>query len=79
MENVNQRQNERVRSRSEERAERRTMDLLLVASATNNRELAATVCVGRQLKVFKVPDETFELSPEFPLTLKIADISQLLR
>jgi len=78
--NINRRQDNRERSRSMEREERRTMDLLLVAHATNNKELASSVSVGKMLTVFKkVEEENIDLSPDFPITLKLTDITQMTR
>ena len=56
------------------------MDLLLVAHATNNKELASSVSVGKMLTVFKkVEEENIDLSPDFPITLKLTDITQMTR
>ena len=51
-----------------------------VAAATNNKELASSVSVGRLMTVFKkVSDEDIDASPEFPITLKLKDITELSR
>ena len=71
------RREERARSRSRERAERRTMDLLLVASVAKNEELASSVNVGRNLTVFKKTDPDLNISPDFPITLKLTNIEKL--
>ena len=71
------RRDERARSRSRERAERRTMDLLLVASITKKEEVASSVNVGKNLTVFKKTDPDLNISPDFPITLKLTNIEKL--
>ena len=71
------RRDERARSRSRERAERRTMDLLLLSAITKKEEVASSVNVGRNLTVFKRPVPNSNISPDFPITLKLTNIKKL--
>ena len=71
------RRDERARSRSRERAERRTMDLLLLSAITKKEEVASSFNVRRNLTVFKRPVPNLNISSDFPITLKLTNIKKL--
>ena len=73
------RRDERARSRSRERAERRTMDLLLLSAITKKEEVASSVNVGRNLTVFKRPVPNSNISPDFSIILKLTNIEKLIK
>ena len=53
------------------------MDLLLLSAITKKEEVASSVNVGRNLTVFKRPVPNLNISPDFPITLKLKNIEKL--
>ena len=48
-----------------------------VANKTDNRALAASIAVGRNLTLFRTADD--EDSPDFPVTISLGEFSDLKR
>ena len=53
------------------------MDLLLLSAITKKEEVTSSVNAGRNLTVFKRPVPNSNISPDFPITLKLTNIKKL--